>query len=116
MKYLLKFKTFRHCLSGLRLNFDKEDYEHLIHIHIYIEYKESTRLYINKVFVANILTKKNNKINVNDYYKGDKLNVFLNVKGCSYKNNYELTSFLRKTIANPPPPKPFGFCPHHGPP
>lgn len=137
MKYLLKFKSFRYLISSLGLNSEEHNNKHLLHIHIYIEYKETTRLYINKVLGAHILTKidsqlntinyikdqeigiieeigtkalchrptikeaeqmtidelkelsinynniiskiitqKNNKINVNDYYKGDKLNVF----------------------------------------
>ena len=76
MKYLLKFKSFRYCVSGLGLNLEEHDNnKHLLHIHIYIEFKEPTKLYISKVFGAYILTKINEQLNVIDYIKNQELGI-----------------------------------------
>ena len=76
MKYLLKFKSFRYCVSALGLNpEDHDDNKHLLHIHIYIEFKETTRLYISKVFGAHIGTKIKGQLNVIDYVKNQELGI-----------------------------------------
>lgn len=76
MKYLLKFKSFRYCVSGLGLNLeDHDDNKHLLHIHIYIEFKETTRLYISKVCGAHIDTKIKGQLNVIDYVKNQELGI-----------------------------------------
>lgn len=76
MKYLLKFKTFRYCITSLGLNTEEHDNnKHLLHIHIYIEYKETTRLYISKVFGAHILTNIKEQLNVIDYVKNQELGI-----------------------------------------
>lgn len=75
MKYLLKFKTFRYLVSGLGLNSEEHNNKHLLHIHIYIEYKETTRLYINKVFGAHILTKIDSQLNTINYVKDQELGI-----------------------------------------
>ena len=76
MKYLLKFKSFRYCVSALGLNpEDHDDNKHLLHIHIYIEFKETTRLYISKVFGAHIGTKIKGQLNVIEYVKDQELGI-----------------------------------------
>lgn len=76
MKYLLKFKSFRYCVSGLGLNLeDHDDNKHLLHIHIYIEFKETTRLYINKVCGAHIGTNIKGQLNVINYVKSQELGI-----------------------------------------
>lgn len=76
MKYLLKFKSFRYCVSGLGLNLeDHDDNKHLLHIHIYIEFKETTKLYISKVFGAHIGTNVKSQLNVINYVKDQELGI-----------------------------------------
>ena len=76
LTYLLKFKTFRYMISGLGLNAeDHDDNKHLLHIHIYIEYKETTRLYITKVFGAHIITKIDSQLNTINYIKDQELGI-----------------------------------------
>lgn len=76
MKYLLKFKSFRYCLSALGLNSEEHNNnKHLLHIHIYIEYKETTRLYISKVFGAHILTNIKEQLNVIQYVRDQELGI-----------------------------------------
>ena len=75
MKYLLRFKSFRYCVSGLGLNLEEHNNQHLLHIHIYIEFKETTRLYISKVFEAHILTKNKSQLNTINYIKEQELGI-----------------------------------------
>ena len=76
MKYLLKFKSFRYCVSGLGLNLeDHDDNKHLLHIHIYIEFKEPTKLYISKVCGAHILSKIDSQLNTINYVKDQELGI-----------------------------------------
>lgn len=75
IKYLTKFKCFRYLVSGLGLSFDKEDTEHLLHIHIYVEYKESNKLAVSKCFGAHIINKIDSQLNVINYVKSQELGI-----------------------------------------
>lgn len=73
IKYLTKFKCFRYLVSGLGLSFDKKDTEHLLHIHIYTEYKEKNKLSVSKCFGAHIINKIDSQLNVINYVKNQEL-------------------------------------------
>lgn len=75
IKYLLKFKSFRYLISGLGLSFDKEDTEHLLHIHIYAEFKENTRLSNKKLLNSHIINKIDSQLNVIQYVKDQELGI-----------------------------------------
>lgn len=89
MKYLLKFKTFRYCISGLGLNSEEHENKHLLHIHIYIEYKETTRLYISKVFGAHLMTNIESQLLTIQYVKEQELGIIeeIGVKALCHRPN-----------------------------
>lgn len=66
IKYLTKFKSFRYLISGYGL---PEHETPNNHIHIYVEYKETTRLYITKVYGAHITTHIDSQLNTIQYVK-----------------------------------------------
>lgn len=66
IKYLTKFKSFRYLISGYGL---PEHETPNNHIHIYVEYKETTRLYITKVYGAHIITQIDSQLNTIQYVK-----------------------------------------------
>lgn len=73
MKYLTYTKDVRYIISGLGLNLEEHNNMHLLHIHIYIEYKEVTRLYISKVYGAHIMNKIDNSTGLIEYVKSQEL-------------------------------------------
>lgn len=75
IKYITKFKSFRYLVSGLGLSFDKKDTQHLLHIHIYAEFKEKTRFSIKKILGAHMETNIDSQLNVIQYVKDQELGI-----------------------------------------
>lgn len=73
IKYITKFKNFRYLISGLGLSFEKENTKHLLHIHIYCEFKEKQKFDIKKIFGAHVETNILSQLNVIQYVKDQEL-------------------------------------------
>ena len=76
-KYLTHLSNLRYFISGLGLNLEEhENNKHLLHFHIYVEYKEPTRIYISKVYGAHIMNKIDNSTGIIEYVKSQELGIF----------------------------------------
>lgn len=75
IQYLRYKKSFRYLISGLGLSFDKKDTEHLLHIHIYIEFKEPTKISLKKIFNSHIISKIDSQLNTIQYIKDQELGI-----------------------------------------
>ena len=75
IKYITKFKSFRYLISGLGLSFDKKETNHLLHIHLYVEFKEKTKFSINKLQGAHVKTNIDSQLNVINYVKDQELGI-----------------------------------------
>lgn len=101
IKYITKFKNFRYLISGLGLSFDKEDTQHLLHIHIYVEYKEKQKFSIKKLQGAHIKTDILSQLNVIQYVKDQELGMIEEIgnKAISHRPTIkELKNFTNEEL------------------
>lgn len=75
IRYFTNLKTFRYLVSGLGLSFDKKDSKHLLHIHIYVEFKESIRISPKKIFKSHIICNIDSQLSTIQYVKDQELGV-----------------------------------------
>lgn len=101
IKYITSFKNFRYLISGLGLSFDKSNTQHLLHIHIYVEYKEKQKFSIKKLQGAHVKTNILSQENVIQYVKDQELGIIEEIGNKSIAHRptiKELRNYTKKQL------------------
>lgn len=96
IKYLLHIPNFRYLISGYGLPEGEENPN--IHIHIYVEYTEPTRLYISKVYGAHIETRIDNSSGLINYVKSQELGTIEEIGRAARGNNLTINEAEKLSI------------------